>query len=120
MKMRKPEGDVRLVKGEGYVVEEEAYRSHLSSAIETKQACASKLTPKGQAYRCPQVSNCRNFKAVSQKNLNAPNLESTGIGACACSRHGCFVPHSVVDFQKGERLVLHAFLKFFLKLAPGM
>jgi hypothetical protein len=43
MKMRNPEGDVRLVKGEGYVVEEEAYRSHLLSAIETKQACASKF-----------------------------------------------------------------------------
>jgi hypothetical protein len=43
MKMRKPEGDVRLVNGEGYMVEEEAYRSHLSSAIETKQARASKF-----------------------------------------------------------------------------
>ncbi|KAI5987586.1 hypothetical protein EDC04DRAFT_2518722, partial [Pisolithus marmoratus] len=28
---------------------------------------------------------------------------STGIGATACAQHGCFVPHSVVDFQKGER-----------------
>ncbi|KAG1873904.1 hypothetical protein F4604DRAFT_1925476 [Suillus subluteus] len=31
------------------------------------------------------------------------NLEATGIGGCACARHGCFVPHSMVDFQKGER-----------------
>jgi hypothetical protein len=31
-------------------------------------------------------------------------LQATGVGACACARHGCFVPHSVVDFQKGERL----------------
>jgi hypothetical protein len=28
-----------------------------------------------------------------------------GVGAAACPRHGCFVPHSVVDFQKGERCV---------------
>jgi hypothetical protein len=41
MKMRKPGGDVRLVNGEGYVVEEEAYRTHLSSAIETKQVFKS-------------------------------------------------------------------------------
>ncbi|KAI6039496.1 hypothetical protein EDC04DRAFT_2568368, partial [Pisolithus marmoratus] len=27
----------------------------------------------------------------------------TGIGATACAWHGCFVPHSMVDFQKGER-----------------
>jgi len=38
------------------------------------------------------------------------NLDATGIGASACGRHGCFVPHSVVDFQKGERHVrcMHA------------
>jgi hypothetical protein len=30
-------------------------------------------------------------------------MDSTGIGACVCGRHGAFVPHSVVDFQKGER-----------------
>jgi len=28
---------------------------------------------------------------------------ATGIGACACARHGCFLPNSVVDFQKGEK-----------------
>ncbi|KAI6038061.1 hypothetical protein EDC04DRAFT_2570386, partial [Pisolithus marmoratus] len=28
---------------------------------------------------------------------------STGIGATACAQHGCFFPHSMVDFQKGER-----------------
>ncbi|KAG1776256.1 hypothetical protein EV702DRAFT_1180067 [Suillus placidus] len=33
----------------------------------------------------------------------ADTLESTGIGGVACARHGCFVPHSMVDFQKGER-----------------
>ena len=30
-------------------------------------------------------------------------MEATGIGAIACGRHGCFIPHSVVDFQKGEQ-----------------
>jgi len=28
------------------------------------------------------------------------NLESTGIGACACARHGSFVPHSVMDSKR--------------------
>jgi Kyakuja-Dileera-Zisupton transposase len=49
-------------------------------------------------------STCANHKAVNQANANRRNLEATGVGACACARHGCFVPHSVVDFQKGERL----------------
>ena len=33
------------------------------------------------------------------------HLLHTGIGAAACPRHGCFVPHSIVDFQRGERFV---------------
>src|SRR5882724_7230692 len=51
-----------------------------------------------------QKSTCHNHKAVNAVNTHWNNLESTGIGACACERHGCFVPHSV-DFQKGERSV---------------
>jgi hypothetical protein len=49
-----------------------------------------------------QKSNCTNHKAISQANMNWHNLYATSIGACACGHHGCFVPHSVVDFQKGE------------------
>src|SRR5882724_5641615 len=52
-----------------------------------------------------QKSTCHNHKAVNAVNTHRNNLESTGIGACACARHECFVPHSVVDFQKGERYV---------------
>jgi hypothetical protein len=40
--------------------------------------------------------------------MHRNHLDSTGKGACACARHGAFVPHSVVDFQKGERLVYDA------------
>ena len=36
-------------------------------------------------------------------------MDATGIGATACARHGCFVPHTVVDFQLGERLVMVKF-----------
>jgi hypothetical protein len=51
MKMSKPEGDVRLVNGEGYVVEEDAYRSHLKDALETKQVFLFPLLiGKRQAY----------------------------------------------------------------------
>ncbi|KAG1885419.1 hypothetical protein F4604DRAFT_1918114 [Suillus subluteus] len=47
-------------------------------------------------------SDCNNHRAVNQVNTSRHNLEATGIGGCACARHGCFVPHSMVDFQKGE------------------
>src|ERR1700722_1074270 len=50
-----------------------------------------------------QKSGCNNYRAINAANLNRKNRDATGIGACACARHGCFIPHTVVDFQKGER-----------------
>jgi len=50
-----------------------------------------------------QRSTCHNHKVVNAVNTHQNTLESTGIGACACARH--FVPHSMVDFQMGERYV---------------
>ncbi|KAG2141225.1 hypothetical protein DEU56DRAFT_870760 [Suillus clintonianus] len=50
-----------------------------------------------------EVWLCNNHQAVNQANAARHKLESTGIGGVACAQHGCFVPHSMVDFQKGER-----------------
>ncbi|KAG1723996.1 uncharacterized protein EDB91DRAFT_1087649 [Suillus paluster] len=47
-------------------------------------------------------STCNNHQAVNEANIQRSNLRATGVGAPACARHGCFVPHAVVDFQKGE------------------
>ncbi|KAG2148165.1 uncharacterized protein EDB93DRAFT_1240507 [Suillus bovinus] len=46
------------------------------------------------------MSDCNNHHAVNQANAFQQKLEATGIGGCACARHGCFVPHSMVDFHK--------------------
>lgn len=55
-------------------------------------------------YKLFFQSNTRhNHQAVNGKNAKHNHLDSTRIGACACARHGCFIPHSVVDFQKGEQ-----------------
>ncbi|KAG1805128.1 hypothetical protein EV424DRAFT_1474414 [Suillus variegatus] len=43
------------------------------------------------------------YKEHLTANASHHRLEATGIGGCACARHGCFVPHAMVDFQKGER-----------------
>ncbi|KAI6105115.1 hypothetical protein EV401DRAFT_1873905 [Pisolithus croceorrhizus] len=86
MKMNKPEMDVSLSDGKGYMVSEIPYQSHLQQSVDNKER-----------------STCSNHRAINAANINKSNLRSTGIGATACARHGCFVPHSVVDFQKGER-----------------
>ncbi|KZP04361.1 hypothetical protein FIBSPDRAFT_767540 [Athelia psychrophila] len=54
----------------------------------------------GEGY---MKSTCRNHKAQNSAERNPRNLRASGIAACACARHGCFVPNSVVDFQVGEQ-----------------
>lgn len=40
---------------------------------------------------------------MEKSNMSKSHLLYTGIGAAACARHGCFVPHAVVNFTKGEK-----------------
>ncbi|KAM6493319.1 hypothetical protein JOM56_011453, partial [Amanita muscaria] len=86
MKMKRPEDNVALSDGLGYMVNEKCYQSHIRSAADNKDKSA-----------------CHNHRVVNSANTNKSNLRATGIGATACARHGCFVPHSVVDFYKGEQ-----------------
>ncbi|GBE83152.1 hypothetical protein SCP_0501990 [Sparassis crispa] len=86
MKMKHPEEDVALSDGQAFMVGQEDYKAHLAVAMESHQR-----------------STCHEHRAVNQANVDCANLDATGIGATACVRHGFFVPHTVVDFQKGER-----------------
>ncbi|GBE84724.1 hypothetical protein SCP_0607040 [Sparassis crispa] len=86
MKMKHPEEDVALSNGQAFMVGQEDYKAHLAVAMESHQR-----------------STCHEHRAVNQANVDRANLDATGIGATACTRHGFFVPHTVVDFQKGER-----------------
>ncbi|KAH9008024.1 hypothetical protein EDB85DRAFT_1904662 [Lactarius pseudohatsudake] len=68
------EKDVALSAGMAFMANPDSYRAHLQSG-----------------------------KEVAQANSSRAHLDVTGIGATACC-HGFFVPTSVVDFQKGERI----------------
>ncbi|KAG6327345.1 hypothetical protein ID866_11743 [Astraeus odoratus] len=46
---------------------------------------------------------CNKHRAVNHANKICKHLAVTGIRVIACMRHGCFVPNTVVDFQKGEQ-----------------
>ncbi|KAG1840341.1 hypothetical protein F4604DRAFT_1690823 [Suillus subluteus] len=81
-----PSDEVSLMDGHGFMVSDRIYKEHLSLAKEAVQR-----------------SECNNHRAINQVNATRHRLEATGIGGCACARHGCFVPHAMVDFQKGER-----------------
>ncbi|KIK75166.1 hypothetical protein PAXRUDRAFT_173557, partial [Paxillus rubicundulus Ve08.2h10] len=85
MKIKIPEDDVSLSDGLACMVESSAYSDHISGAVEAKER-----------------STCQNHRAVNAANAGRKKLRVTGIGAMVCARHGCFIPHSIVDFQKGE------------------
>ncbi|KAG1844998.1 hypothetical protein F4604DRAFT_1595844, partial [Suillus subluteus] len=76
-----PIDEVSLMDGRGFMVGDSMYKAHLAKAKDT----------------------CNNHCTVNQANASHHRLEATGIGGCACARHGCFIPHAMVDFQKGER-----------------
>ncbi|KAG2150343.1 uncharacterized protein EDB93DRAFT_1103558 [Suillus bovinus] len=82
-----PSDEVSLMDGLAFMVGDERYKSHLAVAQDHVQK-----------------SDYDNHHAVNQANASQQKLEATGIGRCACAQHGCFVPHSMVDFQKGERI----------------
>ncbi|KAG2086762.1 uncharacterized protein F5147DRAFT_659138 [Suillus discolor] len=81
-----PGDEVSLMDGRGFMVGDALYKEHLAIAQDTVQQ-----------------SECNNHRAVNQANASRHRLEATGISGCTCARHGCFVPHTMVDFQEGER-----------------
>ncbi|KAH6911905.1 hypothetical protein BKA70DRAFT_1370410 [Coprinopsis sp. MPI-PUGE-AT-0042] len=79
--------DVWLKSGESFMVEKDRYAAHIASSKEPKQK-----------------PTCNEHRAIEDRyKVHNKGCDVTGVGAFACSRHGAFVPSSVVDFQKGER-----------------
>ncbi|KAI6018405.1 hypothetical protein EDC04DRAFT_2902121 [Pisolithus marmoratus] len=62
MKMNKPELDVALSDGKGYMVSEGPYQSHLQQSLDSKER-----------------STCSNHSTINAANINKSNLWSTGI-----------------------------------------
>lgn len=112
LKMRKPLDDVPLADGHGFMVTDASYKQHLSEATEDREVSGALAflqfrvlmgsATDNRALRYQQ-STCNAHRAVNKANADRHDMEATGIGAVACGRHGCFIPHTVVDFQKGER-----------------
>ncbi|KAG2002277.1 hypothetical protein CC2G_004478 [Coprinopsis cinerea AmutBmut pab1-1] len=87
-RQRAADQDIWISSGTGFMAERTAYAEHIKSATEEKQ-----------------TSTCHEHRAIADKWKSLKGCDVTGIGAIACMRHGCFVPGSMVDFQKGERQI---------------
>lgn len=105
MKMKRPEDDVRLADGHGFMVTDQPYKDHLRTAAKPRKQVTAIDSPIifPPSNRRSQKLECHEHRAVTGAGGERGNLEATGIGASACSRHGCFVPHACVDYQKGEQ-----------------
>ncbi|KAL4074101.1 hypothetical protein J3A83DRAFT_4159615 [Scleroderma citrinum] len=88
MHPKNPNNEVWLMDGKGFMVESMLYKEYLKGSTNVVER-----------------SDCSNHHAVNHANADRNQLASTSIGGCACARHGCFVPHAMVDFQKGEQQV---------------
>ncbi|KAF4580246.1 hypothetical protein EYR40_003228 [Pleurotus pulmonarius] len=107
LQLKNPQSDVALRDGTGFLVTTSTYENHLDVTSGTQEK-----------------SNCANHKAVNQASRPRKHVDNTGIGAIACARHGFFVPHSIVNFKKGEQqknmdFALSEAMKFFTSQKKG-
>ncbi|KAI0257960.1 hypothetical protein BC834DRAFT_1036787, partial [Gloeopeniophorella convolvens] len=87
MRARTSEADVALSAGTTFMVEP---LKNLPGMFLSKASMA-------------EFANFGDSMAIERAYSSRPHLDVTGVGATACG-HGFYVPNSVVDFQKGERL----------------
>ncbi|KAI6143007.1 hypothetical protein BKA82DRAFT_4017766 [Pisolithus tinctorius] len=90
MHEQKSEDQVWLMDGLGYMVTNPNYADYL------------KATPHIAELRHRNPPATTTELSVRQMQPGESFMRP-GIGATACTWHGCFYPHCVVDFQKGER-----------------
>ncbi|KAH9908829.1 uncharacterized protein BXZ73DRAFT_109735 [Epithele typhae] len=105
--MKNPENDVQFADGQIFTVGQGPFEAHLAR--------------EGKLPAMAQKSTCNAHRAVLGANKKKANLETTGIGAAACSRHGFFLPHTCVDFQRGEAQANMDYSFFYaLSAFPGL
>ena len=91
MLLKNASQELWLMDGKGFMVTSEPYNRYLAGSVHQVEV------------RVIHYRGILSHHAVNQANSKRTMLASTGIGGCACARHGCFMPHGMVDFQKGEQ-----------------
>lgn len=106
MSLKKCSDDVSLSDGLAYTAPVAEFTEYLATADHTQQVGGPLYwSAYAGLIRRLKRSTCNKHKAVNAALSKGKNLDVTGVAATACARHGCVVPCTVVDFQKGERSV---------------
>ncbi|KAF8810584.1 hypothetical protein BYT27DRAFT_7280526, partial [Phlegmacium glaucopus] len=90
IKQTRPDDDVWLTDGEGFMTATGPYAVHIKKAVDPKQTDTSESLDSG-------------FRAILDANMGSGVKDVTGIAVRACARHGCYCPSSCVNFFKGEQ-----------------
>lgn len=66
MKMRRPDDDVELADGLGFVVEDKPYKTHLSESKEIKQVWLYEISLPEPSFIPSQKCTCHNHRAMGK------------------------------------------------------
>jgi len=127
MKPKNSDQELWLMDGRGYMVTSDRYKQYLITTPNPVEVCESlemwggALLMAGPAVRLQQPpgsepGKCTEKPVGSNRHWGmcmcktwmfySPCHGGLSKGGCACARHGCFIPHAMVDFQKGEQYVI--------------
>ena len=91
--------DVALTNGQGFMVEDKHYMDYLSVVKEPHLV----WTYFGLVSKLNYLTRGHHVRTIEESTQPTPTIDATtGVVACCCARHGCFIPTSVCDLQKGE------------------
>jgi hypothetical protein len=98
--------DIKLTHGKLFMTESTNYKAHLALAKEVKEVYHMFHVHLVCWLSTLQKPTCDEHHTVNDWFVKYKGLNVSGIGATACSCHGCFCPGAVVNFQNGERYAL--------------
>ena len=101
-KPKVPGDDVHLGEGTGFMVGDHRYKEHLKVAKDSKQVCNWSNISIADVTDCSKKRTCHEYDAINKVNLLLQHILYTGVGGACCAWHGCWIPHCVVNFERGE------------------
>ena len=101
------------------MVGQERYNAHLKVAKEIKEVNIYSVNVLRSSTDSCRNGHVTNIKQIDKANILWQHILYRGIGGASCAWHGCWVPHSVVDFQQVFNKVKHRWFSLVVVLISG-
>ncbi|KAI6150458.1 hypothetical protein BKA82DRAFT_4328556 [Pisolithus tinctorius] len=100
---RRPADQVWLMDGHGFMVTDPDYQTYLKVTPHITEVHLSDCFLHSITHVLTRNRHATIIRLLIRPMPNGADFTRPELVRLACARHGCFYPHSVVDFQKGER-----------------